>query len=182
MTTKTIDDVLAEVRRQIDDLEARADASVAETRDRLRHRIDVLREEEASARAAVRERAQTVDETVRRLEIDLAIAEDRFASETAADAAAFADAVEAELRDWDDAIERLQTRAATGSEKAREQAEAEVAALRHTRNEAAASLAALRASAQDAWHEHRNRVRNALEQLERLVHAAVANVERRRRA
>lgn len=182
MATKTIDDMLAEIRRQIDELEARADGGATETRARLQYRLDVLREEETSAWAAVRERAEAVDEKIRQLEIDLAIAEDRLASEMADDATSFAEAVEAELRDWDAAIERLQTRAATSDENARTPAEAEVAELRHARNQAAGSLAALRASSHDAWQEHKDRVRSALDDLERLVRAAAANFHRRRRA
>ena len=182
MATKTIDDMLAEIRRQIDALEARADRAAAETRARLHGRIDVLREEEASAWAAVRERAEAVDEKIRQLEIDLAIAEDRLASEMADDATSFAAAVEAELQDWDAAIERLQTRAATSYENVRAQAEAEVAELRHARNQAAESLAALRASSHDAWQQHKDRVRSALDDLERFVRAAAADSHRRRRA
>ena len=182
MATKTIDDMLAEIRRQIDELEARADSGAAETRARLQDRLDVLREEETSAWTAVRERAEAVDEKIRQLEIDLAIAEDRLASEMADDATSFAEAVEAELRDWDAAIERLQTRAATSDENARAPAEAEVAELRHARNQAAGSLAALRASSHDAWQEHKDRVRSALDDLERLVRTAAANFHRRRRA
>jgi predicted nucleic acid-binding Zn-ribbon protein len=182
VATKTIDDMLAEIRREIDKLEARADSGAAETRARLHDRLDLLREEEASAWAAVRERAEAVDEKIRQLEIDLAIAEDRLASEMANDATSFAEGVEAELRDWDAAIERLQTRAAGCDEKAREQAEAEVAELRRARNRAAGSLAALRASSRDAWQEHKDRVRSALDDLEHLVRAAAANFHPRRRA
>jgi hypothetical protein len=174
--------MLAEIRRQIDELEARADSGAAETRARLHERLELLREEESSAWAAVRERAEAVDEKIRQLEIDLAIAEDRLASEMANDATSFAEGVEAELRDWDAAIERLQTRAAICDEKAREQAEAEVAELRRARNRAAGSLAALRASSRDAWQEHKDRVRSALDDLEHLVRAAAANFHPRRRA
>ena len=144
MTTKTFEDMLAEIRRQIEelegqieDLEARLDSDAAETQARLKGRIDRLREEEASAWAAVREKAVAVDDKVRQLEIDIAIAENRLASELAEDAQAFADAVEAELRHWDAAIERLQTRVATKAQEAREQAEAEIAALKQARNRAA---------------------------------------------
>jgi hypothetical protein len=182
MPTKTIDDMLAEIRRQIDVLEVRADQAAAETRARLQDRLDELREQEASAWAAVRERAEAVEEKIRQLEIDLAIAEDRLASEMADDATSFAEAVQAELQDWDAAIERLQTRAATSGESLRTQAEADVAELRHARNRAAESLAALRASSHDAWRQHKDRVRSALDDLERLVRGAAANFHRRRRA
>ena len=171
MATKTTDEMLAEIRRHIDALEARAHSDAAETRARLQDRLDLLREEEASARAAVRERAEAVDEKVRWLEIDLAIAENRLASELADDATSFAEAVEAELDDWDAAIERLQTHAATKAQEAREQAEAEISALRQARNRAAERLTALLAFS-DAWDEQRNRVTEALDELERKVREA----------
>ena len=173
MATRTTDDVLAEIRRHIDDLEARAHSGAAETRERLQYRLERLREEEASARAAVREKAEAVDEQFRQLEIDIAIADSRLAAEMADDATSFAEAVEAELDDWDAAIERLQTRAATKAQEAREQAEAGIAALRQARNRAAERLTALRASADNAWQEQRSRVADALEDLERKVREAV---------
>ncbi len=134
MATRTIDDTWAVTRRHIDELEARAENGEPQTRARVRDRLDRLREEEASARKAVREKAEAVDEQFRQLEIDIAIAENRLASELADDATSFADAVEAELHEWDAAIERLQTRAATKTQEAREQAEAEIASLRRVRN------------------------------------------------
>ena len=172
MATKTTDDMLVEIRRHIDELEARADSGAAESRARLQGRFDRLREEEASARAAVREKAEAVDQKFRQLEVDIAIAENRLVSEMADDATSFADAVEAELHDWDAAIERLQTRAATKAQKAREQAEAEIAELRQARNRAAERLPALRSSSEDAWQEEKNRVTDALDDLERRVREA----------
>ena len=176
MTTKTTDDMLAEIRRHIDDLEARADSVAAQTRARLQGRFDMLREQEASARAAVREKAEAVDEKFRQLEVDITIAENRLASEMADDATSFAEAVEAELHDWYAAIERLQTRAATKAQNAREQAEAEVAALRQARNRATERLIALRAGSEDAWHEEKNRVTEALDDLERKVREAALKI------
>jgi hypothetical protein len=172
VATKTTDDTLAGIRRHIDDLEARADSGAAKTRARLQHSFDRLREQETSAWAAVREKAEAVDEKFRQLEIDVAIAENRLASEMADDATSFAEAVEAELHDWDAAIERLQTRAATKAQNAREQAEAEIAELRQARNRAAERLIALRASSDDAWQEQKNRVTEALDDLERKVREA----------
>jgi hypothetical protein len=169
VATKTTDDMLAEIRRHIDELEARADSGAAQTRTRLQDRFDMLREQEASARAAVRERAEAVDEKFRQLEIDIAIAENRLASEMAQDATSFAEAVEAELHDWDAAIERLQTRAATKAGNARKQAEAEIAELRQARNRAAERLTALRVSSGNAWQEQKERVTEALDDLERSV-------------
>ncbi len=169
MTTKTTEDMLAEIRRHIDELEARAGSAGARTQARFQDRLDLLREEEASARAAVREKTEAVDEKFRQLEIDIAIAENRLASEMADDATSFAEAVEAELHDWDAAIERLQTRAATKAQDAREQAEAEIAELRQARNRGAERLTALRVSSGDAWQEQKDRVTEALDDLERRV-------------
>lgn len=176
MATTTSEDVLAEMRRHIDDLEGRADGGTAETRARLQDRFDRLREQEASARAAVRERAEAVDEKFRQLEIDITIAEDRLASETADDATSFAKAVEAELHDWDAAMERLQTRAASKAQNARKQAEAEIAELRQPRNRAAERLTALAAAADEAWREEKNRVTEALDDLERKVREAAVKL------
>ena len=96
MATRTSDDMLAEIRRQIDELEARANSGAAETRARLQDGLDRLREQEASAWEAVRKKAEAVDERFRQLEIDIAIAEDRLASELADDATSFEEAVEAD--------------------------------------------------------------------------------------
>ena len=177
MATKTTDDMLADVRRHIDELEARAGGGAAETRARLQDRFDRLRDKEASAWAAVRAKAEAVDENFRELEIDIAIAENRLASEMADDATSFAGAVEAELHDWDAAIERLQTRAATKAQEAREQAEAEIAALRQARNRAAERLTALRASSDDAWQGQKSRVVEALDELERKAREAAVKFQ-----
>ena len=176
MATKTTDDTLADVRRHIDELEARAGGGAAETRARLQDRFDRLRDKEASAWAAVRAKAEAVDENFRELEIDIAIAENRLASEMADDAISFARAVEAELQDWDAAIERLQTRAATKAQSDREAAEAKIAALRQARNRAAERLAALRASS-DAWQGQTSRVVEALDELERKARDAAVTFQ-----
>ena len=178
MTTKTFEEALAEIRRHIDELEARVDSGATETHARLHDRFDRLREEEAAAWEAVRARAEAVDERVRQLEIDIAIAENRLASEMAEDATTFADAVEAELHDWDAAIERLQTRVATRAQEAREKAEAVIAALRQARNRAAERLTALRASSDSAWQGQRNRVTEALDDLERKFREAAHRIKR----
>ena len=175
MATRIIDDTWAEVRRHIDALETRAETADAETRALIRNRLEGLREEEAAAWEAVRAKAETVDEQFRQLEIDIATAEDRLASELAVDAASYAEAVQAELEDWDAAIERLQTRAATKEEEAREQAETGIAALRQARNRVAERLTALR-EAPSTWQEQRNRVTDALDELERNVRDTANNI------
>jgi DNA anti-recombination protein RmuC len=176
VATRTTEDVLAEIRRHIDALEASADGSAPETRARLQDRFDSLRKDEASAWAAAGEKAEAVDEKFRQLEIDIAIAESRMASEMADDASSFAEAVEAELHGWEATIERLQTHAATNAEHAREQAEAEIAELRRWRNRAAERLAEVRTSAGGAWEEQKTRVLAALEELEQKVRNAMAKI------
>ena len=136
----TTEERLAEMRRRIDDLE----------RARLGHRLERLRAQEASAFAAVRERTETVDELFRQLELDIALATHRLASELADDATSFAAAVEAELSDWDAAIERLQTRIASKPQSARARAEAEIAELRRARFMGGASFAEAEFR-KDAW-------------------------------
>jgi chromosome segregation ATPase len=176
MATRTIDDTWAEIRRHIDELEALAANGDPRTRALLQDRLDMLREEEASAWEAVREKAEAVDEQFRQLEIEIAVAESRLASELADDTTSFAEAVEAELHDWDAAIERLQARAATKRHEVREQAEAEIAALRQARNRVAEHLAAVLATP-GTWQEQRNRVTDALDELEREVRAAALNIK-----
>jgi gas vesicle protein len=176
VATRTVDDTWADTRLHIDELEARAQSGEPQTRARLQDRLDRLREEEALAREAVREKAEAVDEQFRQLEIDIAIAENRLASEMADDATSFAEAVKAELHDWDAAIERLQTRAATKAQEAREQAEAVIAALRRARNRVAERLTALPASS-DAWQVQKNRITEALDDLERTVRDAALKIK-----
>jgi hypothetical protein len=179
VTTKTSDEVLAELHRHIDALQTRGNGSTSQVRAQLEQRFERLRAQEASAYAAVREKAEAVDEQFRQLEIDLAIAESRLASEQAGDATSYAEAVQAELHEWDAAIERLQTRAATKPETTREAAEAEISALRQARNNAAERLGALDSS--DAWQEQRDGVRTALDELERDVRAAARSIDERRK-
>jgi chromosome segregation ATPase len=175
MPTKTIDDTWADFSRHIEGRETRAESSGPQLQARLQDRLDGLREEEAAAWEAVREKAEAVDEQFRQLEIDIAIAENRLASELADDATSFAEAAEAELHDWDAAIERFQMRAATKTQADREQAEAEISALRRARNRVGERLNALSTSS-DAWHEPKNRVVEALEDLERNVREAALRI------
>jgi chromosome segregation ATPase len=176
VTTRTVDGTLADTRRHIGELEARATNGAPWTRARVQNRLDRLREEEGSARKAVHAKAELVDEQLRQLEIDITIADSRLASELADDATSFADAVQAELDGWDAAIERLQMRAAAKSQQAREQAEAEIASLRQLRNRAAERLSALPASPQ-AWGEQKNRVTDGLDDLERHVREAAVKIK-----
>jgi chromosome segregation ATPase len=181
VATKTTEDVLAEIRRRIDELEARAESGPARTQARFRSRLDALRGEEASAWAAVREKAEAVDDSFRQLEIDIAIAESRLASELADDAISFMQAAEAELHDLDAAIERLQTHAATKAPDARARAEADIAELRQARNRAAERLDGLGASANGTWRQAKDHVIAALDDLERQIQQTAGTNPPRRR-
>jgi hypothetical protein len=85
---------------------------VAEAQARLQRTFDGLREDVDAASAALDEKADAVEERFAELESRVDIAAKREAAEMTSDATSFADAVEAELHDWDAAIERMQARAA----------------------------------------------------------------------
>jgi hypothetical protein len=165
---------LAEIRQRIDDLEGRAEGGTAETRARLQDRFDALRDDADGVSAAIDEKADAVEERFAELESRIDIAAQREASEMASDATSFADAVEAELHDWDAAIERMQARAAVRAYSARERAEASVAELRKARNRAAERLTEARSSTGEAWEEQKRRVTAALDDLERKAREAAA--------
>lgn len=174
MPTMTKEKRLAEIRQRIDDLEARAGDGTAETRARLQRRFDALRDDADAASAALDEKADAVEQRFADLESRVDIAAKREASEMAGDTTSFADAVEAELHDWDVSIERMQARAAVKAYSARERAEASVAELRKARNRAAERLTGARSSTGEAWEEQKKRVTAALDDLEQKAGEATA--------
>jgi DNA mismatch repair ATPase MutS len=175
--TMTKEQRLAEIRQRIDDLEQRARDGTAETRARRRRRFDALRDDADAATVALDEKAAAVEERFAELESRVDIAAKREAAEMTSDATSFADAVEAELDDWDDAIERMQARAAVKAYSARERAEASVAELRKARNRAADRLAESRLSSGEAWEEQKKRVTAALDDLEQKAREAAARLK-----
>ena len=174
MSTMTKEERLAEIRQRIDDLEARSQGATAEAQARLQRTFEGLRGDADAARAALEEKAEAVEERFTDLQSRIDIAAKREASELAGDATSFADAVEAELRDWDAAIERIQARAAVKAYSARGRAEASVTELRQARTRAADRLAESRSSTGEAWEEQKKRVTAALEDLEQRIRAATA--------
>ena len=174
MPTMTKEQRLAEIRQRIGDLEERSRNGPAEAQARLQRTFDGLRDDVDAASAALDEKADAVEERFADLESRVDIAAQREASEMARDATSFADAVEAELREWDAAIERIQARAAVKAYSARERAEASVAELRKARNRAAERLAESRSSTGEAWEEQKKRVTAALEDLEVQAREAAA--------
>ena len=94
MSTTTIEDQLAEIRRRIDRLQALAQAGVAAERARIQRHLDALHQEEASVLAAARRAPDEVEEKLGQLRTRLAVAEHSLAADVSDDWATFAAAVE----------------------------------------------------------------------------------------
>jgi hypothetical protein len=167
MSTTTLEDQLADVRGRIERLEAFAQTCSAAERARIRRHLDVLRGEEASVRAAVRDAPEEVEQKLGQLTTRLHVAEHSLEADVSDDWATFAAAVEAELRRWDDYLERLQASVAAKAWKARAQAEAAIADVRSRRIDVDERLAQARDAAGDAGADSRNRVIAARDELER---------------
>jgi polyhydroxyalkanoate synthesis regulator phasin len=165
---------LAEIRQQIHDLKASARNSTGESQARLERTFYALLDDADAADAALEEGADAVADRFTDLELRVEAASSRVAAEMASDASTFAGAVEAELADWDAAIERLQARAAVKAYSAREQAEASVAELRQARNRTADRVAESRSSTGESWEEQKKRVIAALDDLEQKAREATA--------
>ena len=111
MSTTTIEDQLAEVRRRIDRLQALAQTGLVAERARIQRHLDALHQEEASVLAAARRAPDEVEEKLGQLRTRLAVAENSLAADVSDDWTTFAAAVEDELRSWDTYLERLQATA-----------------------------------------------------------------------
>ncbi len=162
MSTTTIEEQLAEIRRRIDRLHARARAAAP----RARRHLDALHQEEAAVRGAVRQAPDEVEEKLGQLTTRLDVAEHSLEADASDDWATFAAAVEAELHSWDTYLERLQTSVAAKAWKAREQAEAAIGDVRSRRIVVGERLAQARDSDGVASHEARKRITAAREELE----------------
>lgn len=161
MSTTTIDDQLAAVRGRIDRLRALERVGTSTERKRIRRHLDALELEEASVRAALRNAAEEADERLGQLSTRLTVAENSLAADVSGDWASFAAAVEAELRGWDDYLERLQANVAAKAFRAREQAETAIGDVRNRRIEVDARL-----SAGGATQQARKQVTEARDRLE----------------
>ncbi len=162
MSTTTIEDQLAEVRRRIDQLQAHAQAGAP----RIRRHLDALHEAEAAVRAAVRRAPDEVEEKLGQLRTRLDVAEHSLEADASDDWATFAAAVEAELHSWDTYLERLQTSVAAKAWKAREQAEAAIGDVRSRRIAVGERLGQMRDSAGAASQEARKHITAARDELE----------------
>ena len=166
MSTTTIEERLAKIRRRVGTLRGRLHADRRGERSRLERHLDALHEEEESLRAAARGAPDEVEERLGRLQTRLEVAEHALAADSSRDWPTFAGAVEAELRGWDTYLERLQTSAASRAWKAREQAESAIGDVRSRRIAVDERLAEARDAAGDALRERTARVSAARDELE----------------
>lgn len=164
MSTTTIDDQLAEIRRRIDRLQARARADAP----RIWRHLDALGQAEEAVRAALRQDASDeLDEKLGQLTTRLDIAERSLEADASDDWTTFAAAVEAELRSWDTYLERLQTSVAAKAWKTREQAEAAIGDVRSRRIAVGERLAQAPHSAGVASENTRKRITAARNELDK---------------
>jgi len=162
----TIEDQLAVARGRIGLLNTLAHAGLVADTARVNRHLDALRREEASVRAAVHRGPEEGKERLGQLWTRLAVAENSLAAEVSEDWPSFVAAVEDELRGWDTFLERLQTTSAAQIGETRERLEAAIADLRTRRIAVYHALAEARERVNGAWHEQRNLISAAREDLE----------------
>ena len=166
MSTPTIEDPIKHARRRIDALQAFAQVAPADS-SRIRRHLDALYREEASVLAAAREAPDEVEEKLGQMRARLAVAENALLADISDEWTTFAAAVEDELRSWDAYLERQQARAAAKAGRAREQTEAAIADVRTQLIAVYDRLAQTREGVDGAWHEQKNQVSAARDELER---------------
>jgi hypothetical protein len=165
MSTITIEDQLAEVRRRIARLQVLAQTGPVEERARIQRHLDALHQEEASVLVAGRRAPDGVGEKLGQLMTRLAVAEHSVTADVSDEWTTFAAAVKDELRSWDTYLERLQATAVAKAGNAREPAEAAIADVRSQRIAVYDRLAKAREDVDSAWHEQRNHVSAARDKL-----------------
>jgi hypothetical protein len=166
-------DAMAEARltvakSRIDSLEEDARGSLDE-KSRIDRHVEALRKAHTSATAAARAAGSRFEDTLEELGTKLAIAEHRRAAEVAGERDGFVRAVEAELHAWDSYVEQLERPGAqTGSGHAR----VSTSELRRRRKEVARRLDEAGVAPNGAWRERRERVFEALDELDAAAGAA----------
>ena len=175
MSTTTIEDQLAEVRRRIARLQALAQTGLVAERARIQRHLDAFHKEEASVLATVRRAPDEVEEKLGQLRTRLAVAENSLFADVSDEWTTFAAAVEDELRSWDTYLERLQATTAAKAWERRERVEAAIADVRTRRIAVDDALAQARADVNGAWHERRSHVSAARDELERKAADLSAN-------
>jgi hypothetical protein len=177
MSTTTIEDQLTDVRRRIARLQAFAQSGLVADRARIQRHLDALHKEEAAALAAVRRGPDEVAEKLGQLRTRLAVAENSLVADVSGEWMTFAAAVEDELRSWDTYLERLQATAVAKAGNARDQAEAAIAGVRTQRIAVHDCLAQARENVNGAWHEQRNHVSSARDDLEEKADELSAKIK-----
>ena len=169
MTEAMAEARLTVAKSRIDSLEEDARGSLDE-KSRIDRHVEALRKAHASARAAATAAGSRFEDTLAELGTKLTIAEHRRAAEVARDRDGFVRSVEAELHAWDSYLEQIERRAAapTGSGRA----EISTSELKRRRNELARRLGDARIASDDAWRERRERVFDALDELDAAAGAA----------
>ena len=174
MATAT-DERLGEARRRIARLEVETRRGTSDAQSRMQRYVNSLRRDEESARLSAHERAAAVDERMEKLDNELELAEHRVAAEFAATEEQFTGAIEAELRSWDQYLDRMQAKAAATSGAVREQAEAAIAELRQRRVAIGKSFADVRTAVGEQWRDAKKRVLAELDDLKSQADAAWRN-------
>ena len=118
-----------------------------------------------------------VEQRLGQLRTRLAVAENSLAADVSDDWTTFAAAVEDELRTWDTYLERLQATAVAKAGNAREQAEAAIADVRTRRIAVYDRLAQAREDVDGAWHQQRNHVGAARDELEQKADELSARIK-----
>jgi hypothetical protein len=176
MSTTTTEEQLAGVGRRIARLQTLAQTGPVAEIARIERHLDALHNEEASVLAAVRGAPAEAEEKLGQLRTRLAVAENSLLADVSDEWTSFAAAVEDELRTWDTYLERLQATAVAKAGNARERAEAAIADVRTQRIAVYDRLAQARANVNGAWHEQRNHVSSARDELEQKADELSARI------
>ena len=177
MSTTTIEDPMKHARRRIDRLQAFAQSVAPAESSRIRRHVDALHQEEASVLAAARTAPDEVEEKLGQLRTRLAVAENSLLADLSDEWTTFAHAVEDELRSWDTYLERLQATTAAKAWDTRERVEAAIADVRTRRIAVDDALAQAREHVNGTWHEQRNHVSSACDELRRTADELSARIK-----
>jgi hypothetical protein len=176
MSTTTIEDPMEHARRRIDRLQAFVQIGAAADSSRIRRHLDALHLEEASVLAAAHTAPDEVEEKLGQLRTRVAVAENSLVADVSDEWTRFAAAVEDELRSWDTYLERLQATAVAKAGNARDRAEAAIADARTQRIAVYDRLAQARENVNGAWHEQRDHVNSARDELEQRADELSATI------
>ena len=133
-----------------------------------------LHREEASVLAAAREAPDEVEEKLGQLRTRLAVAENSLFADVSDEWTTFAAAVEDELRSWDTYLERLQATAAAKAGNPRESGPRRPLPTSAPSGSRSTTASRRHADVNGAWHEQRNHVSAARDELERKAAARAA--------